>query len=469
MNKKIFLLFLSALMGVGSLLAQTSVVSGVWERNTPKSVKMFKVVNGSLAEVASSALSGEGSFSMQFTSGQEGYYVLGTSTRPIDRYVFYLKPGDSLNVRVTKDSYQLLGEENTPENKEMARWHDFIFPLEDKAVYFVGKNSTYVDFFPLMEEKLTALKSYKAKKTKNKKFNASFADYREYDLLYTAIQFIFSVRSAHPKDEDFIDYYRKIDVPALSSTTKLLDYPDGLRTLLNAYMLHSRLSGMPAQDYSNLMNNPANALLKANPDAIKNDTIKGEIVLMFGHFSRTAAGMKEYKRQYGDFLVTDGQRERWKQIEDSYQEPAEKDKHPIDFTFQDSEGNNVSLSDFRGKVVYIDIWATWCGPCKREMPSLKELEKEYKDIVFMGINVDVSKNIQKWKDFLVSEQLPGVQLFAGDMAGEALSKPYKIKGIPRFMLVGKDGCLIYMDAPRPSSSEIRIVLDDALKTSSEKK
>ena len=100
------------------------------------------------------------------------------------------------------------------------------------------------------------------------------------------------------------------------------------------------------------------------------------------------------------------------------------------------------------------------------MPAMKALEAEYKDnkdIVFMGISVDASKNIQKWKDFVIKEQLPGVQLFAGDMAGPALSKPYKITGIPRFMLVGQDGSLLYMDAPRPSSSEIRAVLNDALK------
>ena len=89
--------------------------------------------------------------------------------------------------------------------------------------------------------------------------------------------------------------------------------------------------------------------------------------------------------------------------------------------------------------------------------------KDNKDIVFMGISVDASKNIQKWKDFVIKEQLPGVQLFGGDMAGPTLSKPYKITGSPRFMLVGKDGSLIYMDAPRPSSSEIRAVLNDALK------
>ena len=211
--------------------------------------------------------------------------------------------------------------------------------------------------------------------------------------------------------------------------------------------------------------NPVSAMLKEDVEMINNDTIKGEIALMFSGMSKTQVGLEQYKQEYGSFLVTDSQKKRWQRIEDNFAENMEK-KKPINFTFPDAEGNDVSLSDFRGKVVYIDIWATWCGPCKKEMPAMKALEAEYKDnkdIVFMGISVDVSKNIQKWKDFVIKEQLPGVQLFGGDMAGPTLSKPYKITGIPRFMLVGKDGSLIYMDAPRPSSSEIRAVLNDALK------
>lgn len=206
-------------------------------------------------------------------------------------------------------------------------------------------------------------------------------------------------------------------------------------------------------------------MLKEDVGMISNDTIKGEIALMFSGMSKTQVGLEQYKKEYGSFLITDSQKERWQRIEDNFRESMEK-KEIINLTFPNAEGNDISLSDFRGKVVYIDIWATWCGPCKKEMPAMKALEAEYKDnkdIVFMGISVDASKNIQKWKDFVIKEQLPGVQLFAGDMAGPALSKPYKITGIPRFMLVGKDGSLIYMDAPRPSSSEIRAVLNDALK------
>lgn len=463
--KKLLVLILPAFLCVGSLLAQQSTVTGVWERGKTKEVKMFKLVeDGGLSEVASSPLGEDGSFRMTFTPEREGYFVLGVSPSVFqNRYTFYLKPGDPLNVQVTPETYQLIGKENTLENKEMARWHDFVYPLEDKAVYFVGKRSTYVDFFPLLEEKLDKLGSYKVKKTKNKAFNASFADYRQYDMLFNAVQFLYTVRSAHPQKEDFIDYYRQIDVPALARTTNILNYPNGLRLLVNAYMLKSRVSPTPSTGAKQM--NPVIAMLKEDVAMIGNDTIKGEIALMFSGMNKTKEGLQEYKKEYGGFLVTDSQKKRFQRIEDNFKENVEKTA-PINFTFPDAGGTDVSLSEFRGKVVYIDIWATWCGPCKREMPAMKALEAEYKDnkdIVFMGVSVDASKNIQKWKDFLVSEQLPGVQLFAGDMAGPALSKPYNIKGIPRFMLVGKDGSLIYMDAPRPSSTEIRAVLDAALK------
>ena len=399
--KKLLLMILPAFICAGSLFAQTSTVSGVWERGKTKAVKMFKIVEGgNLSEVATSALGEDGSFRMTFTPEKEGYFVLGTSSSVFqNRYIFYMKPGDPLNVRILPESYELIGKENTAENKEMVRWHDFIFPLEDKAVYFMGKHSTYVDFFPLLEEKLDKLGSYKVKKTKNKVFDTTFADFRKYDLLFNAVQFIYTVRSAHPQKEDFIDYYRQIDIPAIARTTSILNYPGGLRLFVNAYMLKAMVSD--SSSAGEKRKNPVSAMLKEDVEMISNDTIKGEIALMFSGMSKTQVGLEQYKQEYGSFLVTDSQKKRWQRIEDNFAENMEK-KKPINFTFPDAEGNDVSLSDFRGKVVYIDIWATWCGPCKKEMPAMKALEAEYKDnkdIVFMGISVDASKNMaETWRD-----------------------------------------------------------------------
>jgi hypothetical protein len=81
------------------------------------------------------------------------------------------------------------------------------------------------------------------------------------------------------------------------------------------------------------------------------------------------------------------------------------------------------------------------------------------------VNVDVSIDKQKWLDFLQKEQLPGIQIFAGNKAHNELMVPYGIKGIPRFILVGKDGKLVLADAPRPSSFEIRDIINATINKS----
>jgi thiol-disulfide isomerase/thioredoxin len=106
------------------------------------------------------------------------------------------------------------------------------------------------------------------------------------------------------------------------------------------------------------------------------------------------------------------------------------------------------LADFRGKYVYIDMWATWCAPCKRELPYLKALEKEFADaqIVFLGLSVDKDK--AAWEKMVRSGELTGVQLYLGTQS--KFQQEYKIEGIPRFILLDKAGRIISNDMTRPS-------------------
>ena len=134
----------------------------------------------------------------------------------------------------------------------------------------------------------------------------------------------------------------------------------------------------------------------------------------------------------------------------------------IDFTYPDKDGGDVSLSDFVGSVVYIDVWATWCGPCRAEMPFLHELESEYSDknVTFIGVSVDEEKNRQAWLDMMVDKDMKGVQLFADGWS--QITKDYAINGIPRFMLFDTEGNVASLDASRPSSDDIRPALDALL-------
>ncbi len=127
------------------------------------------------------------------------------------------------------------------------------------------------------------------------------------------------------------------------------------------------------------------------------------------------------------------------------------------FKFKDINGKEVALEDFKGKYVYIDCWATWCGPCKRELPYLGKLEEKYKDrnIVFVSISSD--KDIAAWKKMVKTDKLGGVQLNIG--TDRSFHDALKINSIPRFLLVDPEGNFISDNAIRPSNSQIEILFD----------
>jgi len=183
--------------------------------------------------------------------------------------------------------------------------------------------------------------------------------------------------------------------------------------------------------------------------------------------------LKEYLAEVTDKEYIAGQMKsmaatvkHWSERKAMVESVPKEGEDAIGFTYPDMEGNEYSLSSFAGKLVYVDVWATWCGPCKGEIPYLKQLEEDYhgKDIVFVSISTDSNK--EAWEKMVVEEKLGGLQLHAGSEWGEngmtGISRDYAIFGIPRFMLFSKDGKVISSDAPRPSSQEIRTLIDKNL-------
>lgn len=135
------------------------------------------------------------------------------------------------------------------------------------------------------------------------------------------------------------------------------------------------------------------------------------------------------------------------------------------FDFENHKGGKTSLESMRGKYVYIDVWATWCAPCRVEIPHLKRIEEKYHNqkIEFVGVSIDAKKDHEKWKKFVTDQSLGGVQLFADSDWSSPFVTSYGINSIPRFLLIGPDGKVIDADAPRPSSGELEPLLDTLLK------
>jgi len=131
-----------------------------------------------------------------------------------------------------------------------------------------------------------------------------------------------------------------------------------------------------------------------------------------------------------------------------------------DFRAMNRAGEAVKLSDLKGKKVYVDVWATWCGPCIREIPSLKTLESDLhkENIEFVSVSIDKADDKQKWMDMVAEKELKGVQLMAeGDWKSD-VAKGYNITGIPRFLLIDENGRIASANAPRPSDPNIKEVL-----------
>lgn len=134
------------------------------------------------------------------------------------------------------------------------------------------------------------------------------------------------------------------------------------------------------------------------------------------------------------------------------------------FTLEGFDGKTYSLDDFKGKLVYLDFWATWCGPCRREIPHLKQLKNEYKGkpVAFIAISVDDDK--EAWEKMVKSEKLDGIQLYAPKAWLNETTIQYQVVGIPTFVLIDGEGKIIEYPASRPSQEETKLLLNKHLKS-----
>ncbi|MBP3757144.1 MAG: TlpA family protein disulfide reductase [Prevotella sp.] len=131
-----------------------------------------------------------------------------------------------------------------------------------------------------------------------------------------------------------------------------------------------------------------------------------------------------------------------------------------DVSFSDPQGNPHKLSEYFGKVLYIDIWATWCGPCCAEIPYIEKHVAHYKDnpkIQFISISIDSNK--QAWHNKLEKDKPEWLQFLCNKQEYELISKQWGITGIPRFVIINADGTINNSEAFRPSAYDFRERID----------
>jgi thiol-disulfide isomerase/thioredoxin len=428
-----------------------TLVGGHVNKERTQSLALYQVIEGKRVVYASTKLDAQNNFGFAFPSIKEGFYYLADPNKKEFTRI-YLKSGEKLELELNENGYDL--KRGSKENRILHEWFTKSYVIANPAFNWRKDTSTYLTYFPKIAAFVPQVPAFKETiKTSNVRFNYLMKMAVDADVEHAAMYFLLTPRRIHPTKEQYPAYYHQITEPAKYQSTRLLELGEGVE-ILNMYTTFYAVYN------SNKDSKKPDNRLQYNAELFGNDTLKGAYIASALRF-RTFEELEKSIDPVKQYLVTDSMRAAYFQALKSLAN-FKKGSPAYNFAYLNTEGQKVSMADLKGKVVLVDVWATWCGPCKKEIPHLKKLEEEFKgrNLEFVSISIDAEKDKEKWKEMVAKEKLGGTQLFAGSES--ELSKYYNINTIPRFMVFDQQGRIMSVDAPRPSEPELKQLLEATL-------
>ncbi len=411
---------------------------------------------------AKGTLNEDGSFTQEIKQDNSGIYffVLGRFQMPI-----FIKPGNKVTINGsinTPNKIEIKGD-NLSENKYLQEYYAYKQTLPDKRYneFFTLKE---IDFIKAVEERTQSLVIHSQDYQKqNGVFDAEFLNLLNQDMAFESAV----IKMYYP---EYFKFFNPDSTLILSET-----YDSFLQ---NIDINNPRHLAVPS--YHQLLPLYLDFVVSAK----KLDSINTKNVVKYYQidqlFSQNDIKSKLYINLAEEILNTSVddfntiQEDFFKkniQPEDKIRTLAQNFsnvKHLVrgqnapDDVFKSIKGDDISFEDLKGKIVYVDVWATWCGPCLRELPYLEKKQEEYKnkDIVFVSISVDESP--LPWEAMVKDKKMKGQQWHAPSAWQSALAQNYRITGIPRFLIIDRGGKIFNAYAPRPSFDEFDKVINEAL-------
>lgn len=431
-----------------------SVIKGKVENNTAENA----IIQGHDFE-ARIPISDDGSFADTLHLKKDGLYQMYIGG---ERTGIYLEKGQNVDLTLNAEEF----DETLKYSGDLANSNNFLaakYLWEEQNVDYKELYSFEEDeFFKKLDSEQKKMDSlYSTHQVKNDKFDKMLKD----ENMYSRAALIENYQDAHryysgvedyQVGSDFYDDLKDINFKDTLAFRNSLAYQSLLEIHFN------RIANEETYDSGN--NNHTLLYLKKVDSSLPDGYAKDK--LMVGHLQFWLKPDETLDEAYNIYKNSNPNSENLPELTQRYNQlkSLTAGNASPTFDYENYKGGTTSLSDLKGKYVYIDVWATWCGPCLREIPSLKEVEKDYagKNIQVVSISIDEPKDYDKWKQMISEKSLGGLQLMADNNWNSKFVKDYAILGIPRFILVDPKGDIVSADAPRPSDPELRKMLNALL-------
>lgn len=383
------------------------------------------------------------SFTYTFSIDSPGYYAIGRS-------YLYLTPGDSLDMILTegRKSASFKGKGAEVNNyltavtypKGGSFWGDFRNGSENEKITDYKQAPTV--FKKILDKRIAHLETLK---------NApkEFVELEKARLRFDYVNslgnlfylYINDVRSGKITQQDMDNKLEEAATYFAPHIKEIIGDYNNIK-YIQLEVFQSLLYDLKQEDFIE-----KHQLVQLNED-LKEYVLTNDLIYGFNNNGYTKNFITKYKEERKkikneDYLLALDKKES------KYASLMQGNIAP-DFELTNLNGETVKLSDYKGKVIVVDLWATWCGPCMYEKPYFEALEQQYEtndNIILLSVSID-KKHI--WKSYFKNNEVKGHQLQTLSTNLEA----YQVASIPRFFVIDKNFKIVDVFAPVPSSGEL---------------
>lgn len=392
----------------------------------------------------------DGSFSESFPIDYSGTYTLGTKN---NRIALYLAKGTKLAINADDKNFTTtlaFSGNGSVENQYIAKKNEIVNKaLGDPQAFYSQDENTFLT--KNSELKKTVLELYNKTKFNDAAFKTS--ELKNINYFEQLLNANYAPYHAHyTKKEDF-----KVSAgfPLFDEKTNLDSEEDFLFSNPYKQIVAAKFRGKIMEQLGEDADYTSKVALP-EIKKIKSPSIKNSLLQNLGY--EVGVGNPDAENLYKELMALSTNQKFKDELTTKFNKikTLTVGKPSPKFNYENHKGGKTSLDQLAGKYVYIDVWATWCGPCRKEIPFLQEVEKQYhgKNIEFVSLSIDAKKDHEKWKNLVNEKSLGGIQLFADNDWNSQFVKDYAIEGIPRFILVDTKGNIVTADAPRPSDPKL---------------